>query len=49
VIEAGTATLLPGLIDAHSHLMERLREGNQVENYILRLVTKSEADKCWNA
>ena len=43
VIDAGSATLLPGLIDAHSHLMARMREGNQVENYILQLATKSEA------
>jgi imidazolonepropionase-like amidohydrolase len=43
VIDAGTATLLPGLIDVHSHLMARMREGNQVENYTLQLATKSEA------
>ena len=43
VIEAGTATLLPGLIDVHSHLMARMREGNQVESYILQLAMKSEA------
>ena len=43
VIDAGAATLLPGLIDVHSHLMARMREGNQVENYTLQLATKSEA------
>ena len=43
VIDAGTASLLPGLIDVHSHLMARLKEGNQLENYVLQLATKSEA------
>lgn len=43
VIDVGTATLLPGLIDVHTHLMARIREGNQVENYTLQLATKSGA------
>jgi imidazolonepropionase-like amidohydrolase len=43
VIDAGSASLLPGLIDVHSHLMARLKEGDQIENYVLQLATKSEA------
>jgi imidazolonepropionase-like amidohydrolase len=43
VIDAANATLLPGLIDAHTHLMARMRGGNQVENYTLQLATESEA------
>ena len=43
VIDLGTATLLPGLIDVHSHLMARMTPGNQVDNYILQLAKKSEA------
>jgi len=43
VIDLGTATLLPGLIDAHSHLMARIAEGNIVNNYILQLAKEPEA------
>jgi imidazolonepropionase-like amidohydrolase len=40
VIDLGTATLLPGLIDVHSHLMARMGSGNQVDEYILNLAKK---------
>ena len=43
VIDLGWATLLPGLIDAHSHLMARMGSGNQIDEYILNLAKKSEA------
>ena len=41
VIDLGNATLLPGLIDCHTHLMARVPEGQQ--GYGLNLLTKSEA------
>jgi imidazolonepropionase-like amidohydrolase len=41
VIDLGDATLLPGLIDCHSHLMARMGEGN--EGYLMSLATKSQA------
>src|SRR5579863_8557766 len=43
VIELGSATLLPGLIDVHTHLLARMASGDQIDNYILQLAEKSEA------
>ena len=40
VIDLGNATVLPGLIDCHTHLM--LREPEGPNSYALNLVTKSE-------
>lgn len=41
VIELGRATVLPGLIDCHTHLMARIPEGP--DGYTLNLATKSQA------
>jgi imidazolonepropionase-like amidohydrolase len=41
VIELGELTLLPGLIDCHTHLMARLRSAD--EPYYVQLATKSQA------
>lgn len=41
VIDLGRATLLPGLIDCHTHIMARIPPGD--EGYILNLATKSQA------
>jgi imidazolonepropionase-like amidohydrolase len=41
VIDLGGATLLPGLIDGHSHLLARRPE--TPESYALDLITKSQA------
>ena len=41
VIDLGARTLLPGLIDAHTHVMARVPEGRQ--GYIVNLATKSQA------
>lgn len=41
VIDLGHATLLPGLIDCHTHIMDREPEGPN--GYILNLATKSQA------
>jgi imidazolonepropionase-like amidohydrolase len=41
IVDLGDATLLPGLIDCHTHLMARLPGG--ADGYALNLLTKSEA------
>jgi imidazolonepropionase-like amidohydrolase len=41
LIDLGRATLLPGLIDCHTHIMARIPEGDN--GYILNLATKSQA------
>jgi imidazolonepropionase-like amidohydrolase len=41
VIDLGRATLLPGLIDCHTHIMARIPEGD--DGYTLNLATKSQA------
>src|SRR5215469_9352160 len=41
IIDLGMATLLPGLIDCHTHLMARIPE--EQDGYILNLATKSQA------
>ena len=43
VIDLGSATLLPGLIDAHSHLMSRAPDGPVNDVYILTQAKESEA------
>jgi imidazolonepropionase-like amidohydrolase len=41
LIDLGPATLLPGLIDCHTHIMARIPPGD--DGYILNLATKSQA------
>lgn len=41
VIDLGAATVLPGLIDCHTHLMARIAEGRY--GYEINLLTKSQA------
>lgn len=41
IIDLGRATLLPGLIDCHTHIMARFEEGPN--GYIVGLATKSQA------
>jgi len=41
VIDLGSATVLPGLIDCHTHLMARIPDGP--DGYTLNLATKSQA------
>ena len=41
VVDLGSATVLPGLIDCHTHLMARLPSGPN--GYVLNLATKSQA------
>lgn len=40
-VELGDATLLPGLIDCHTHLLSRQAEGDHA--YVVMLATKSQA------
>lgn len=42
VIDLGSATLLPGLIDSHTHLMMRIKDD---EEYGVHLLMKSQADR----
>jgi imidazolonepropionase-like amidohydrolase len=41
VIDLGRVTVLPGLIDCHTHIMARIPEGDN--GYIINLATKSQA------
>jgi imidazolonepropionase-like amidohydrolase len=41
LVDLGRATLLPGLIDCHTHIMARIPEGR--DGYIINLATKSQA------
>ncbi|MCU1281823.1 MAG: Amidohydrolase domain protein [bacterium] len=41
VIDLGDATLLPGLIDCHTHVMARIADG--ADGYVVNLATKSQA------
>ena len=41
IIDLGMATLLPGLIDCHRHLMARISD--EQDGYVLNLATKSQA------
>ena len=41
IIDLGSRTLLPGLIDAHTHVMARIPESD--DGYIVNLATKSQA------
>jgi imidazolonepropionase-like amidohydrolase len=41
VIDLGRATVMPGLIDCHTHIMARIPEGD--DGYVLNLATKSQA------
>jgi imidazolonepropionase-like amidohydrolase len=41
IIELGDVTLLPGLIDCHTHLLARVSDGP--DGYVVSLATKSEA------
>lgn len=41
IIDLGRATLLPGLIDCHTHIMARIPQGDN--GYIINLATKSQA------
>jgi len=41
IIDLGMATLLPGLIDCHTHLMARISD--EQDGYVLNLATKSQA------
>ena len=43
ITDLGSRTLLPGLIDAHTHVMARVPEGD--DGYLLNLATKSQATR----
>ena len=41
IVDLGSATVLPGLIDCHTHIMARIPRGD--DGYIINLATKSQA------
>jgi imidazolonepropionase-like amidohydrolase len=43
VIDLGNATLMPGLIDCHTHLMDRSEHPDDPNEYAVNLLTKSQA------
>jgi imidazolonepropionase-like amidohydrolase len=49
VIDLGDATLMPGLIDCHTHLMDRTEHSGEPNSYAINLLTKSQAYRAGNA